>query len=77
MAEFSAMGLPTDGRAVASVGFVVQVDDPMAALNGVAFASAKGDFALGCFVVALAEVVLFAGHGLGDLSLGSRGVGAV
>lgn len=62
MAEFSAMGLPTNGRAVASVGFVVQVDDPMATLNGVAFASAKGDFALGCFVVALALVVLFAGH---------------
>lgn len=77
MAEFSAMGLPTNGRAVLSKGFVVQVDNPMATLNGIAFSAAKGDFALGRFVVALAEVVLFAGHGLGDLSLGGRCMGAV
>lgn len=77
MAEFSAMGLPSNGGAVCSEGLVVEVDNPMASLNWVAFASAKGDFVLGCFAVALALVVLFAGHGFGDFSFGSRSLGGV
>ncbi len=40
MSEFSAMGLPADGRTVASVGLVVQVHNPMATLNWVAFSTA-------------------------------------